>query len=128
AQSGLATTINVPPDTIAPGATFGSDTQFNLFAGAAADVGDVLHLGDSNAPVENTQLNVVGGSAWAVEAWRGNQVNVVTGSVNTANLLVSQGAMSGVSVNYWMLFSGGRLEMSGGFAGRIDTAGLTDGN
>ena len=128
AHGEFTTVVNVPPGTIPPGALFGANTQVNLHLGAAATLGDVLHLGGFNAPAENAELNVLGGSAWSIEAWTGSQLNVVAGSVGGANLLGGRGTMSGGAVNYWTLFSNSSLEMSGGIATHVDTAGSTEGD
>jgi hypothetical protein len=127
ARGDFSTIVNAPPDVISPGAIFGADTQINLLHGTTANLGEVLYLGGLNAPAENAQLNVLGGNAWAVEAWTGSQLNVVAGSVSAANLVGGSGTMSGGVVKTWGLFAESRLEMSGGFAARIATAGSIDG-
>lgn len=126
ALGGFTTVVNIPPDAMPPDGQFDADTQINLLAGAPANLGDVFRLGGPNAPVENAELNVLGGSAWSVEAWTGSQINVFTGSVGGANLLGARGTMSSGAVNSWSLFSNSRLEMSGGITAQINTAGLTD--
>jgi hypothetical protein len=112
---------------IVPDTVIGADTQINVYPGATAELGDVIHLGGFNAPAENVQLNVLGGQVWAVEAWTGSQIDVIAGSVRAANLLGGRGTMSGGDVRIWSLFAEGRLAMSGGVATRIDTAGTADG-
>jgi hypothetical protein len=87
ARGDFTTVVNAPPDIIPAGAIFTADTQVNLFPGATTNLGEVLYLGGFNAPADNTQLNVLGGSVWSIEAWTGSQLNVVAGSVNAANLL-----------------------------------------
>jgi hypothetical protein len=127
ARGDFTTVINSPPDVISRGSIFGANTQINLFHGTYANVGKVLFLGGPDAPAENAQLNVLGGSVWAVEAWTGSQLNVVAGSINTANLLGARGTMSGGVVKSWAMFAKSHLEMSGGVASLIATAGSVDG-
>jgi hypothetical protein len=124
ARGEFTTVHNVPPDIIPRDAIFGANTQINLLQGATADVGDVLYLGGFDAPADNSQLNVLGGYAWAVGAWTGSELHVVAGSVNAANLLGGRGTMSGGFVKVWSLFAESRLEMTGGVAASIFTAGL----
>lgn len=123
ARGAFTTVVNAPPDVIAPDTNFSVDTQINLHPGTVAIVGDVLSLGSFGAPAVNVELNVLGGSVWAVEAWDGSQFHVVDGSVKTGNLLGGVGTMSGGQIETWSLFAKGHLEMSGGIAGRIEVAG-----
>jgi hypothetical protein len=127
ARGEFTTVLNAPPDVIPRDAIFGADTQINLLLGATADVGEVLYLGGFEAPAENSQLNVLGGYAWAVQAWTGSELNVFAGSINAANLLGGRGTMSGGFVRTWSLFAEGRLEMTGGVAASVYTAGPIDG-
>jgi hypothetical protein len=123
ARGAFTTVVNVPPDPFSADSVFGADTQINLYSGATAHTGEVIQLGDFNAPAENVQMNVLGGFVWAVDAWTGSQLNVSSGSVNAANLLGGRGFMSGGYVLNWTLFAEGRLEMSGGVAAEIYTGG-----
>ncbi len=127
ARGDFTTIVNAPPDVISPDAVFGANTQVNLLPGATAKIGDVIHLGGNNAPAQDAELNILGGDVWAVEAWAGSELHVVAGSVHAANLLGGRGTMSGGGVNNWSLFAGSHLEMSGGVAARIETAGTVDG-
>jgi len=119
----FTTIINSPPDAIAPGSTYGVDTQINLHLGTIATPFDIISLGAFDEPAENVELNVVGGYAWSVQAWKGSQLNVSAGVVNGANLLGGRGVMSGGQAHTWNLFAKSRLEMSGGVVSQIFTGG-----
>jgi hypothetical protein len=122
----FTTIINAPPDVIPANVVFGPDTQINLLDGAITKAGELIFLGGFNSPAENTELNLLGGNAWAIQAWTGSQLNIAAGSLKTANLIQSNGTMSGGVVERWSLFSGSYLAMSDGVAARIETAGSHD--
>jgi hypothetical protein len=124
ALGAFSAVIDAPPDVIAPDSNFSVDTQINLHPGTVAVLGDVLSLGSDSVPALNVELNVLGGSQWAFQAWIGSQVHVNDGSVKTGNLAGGFGTMSGGQVERWSLYAKSHLEMSGGVAGRIDVAGV----
>jgi hypothetical protein len=127
ARGAFTTVINSPPAIIASGSVFSTDTQINLYPGAnAAALGKVIYLTGYDAPAQNVQLNFLGDNGWNFEAYTGSQLNVASGQVNTANLLGGYGTMSGGEVRTWHLSAKSRLEMSGGFALQIFTAGSID--
>ena len=127
AHGAFTTIINSPPAVIASGSVFSADTQINLYPGAnAAAQGNVIYLAGYDVPAENVELNVLGGNGWNFEAYARSQLNVASGQVNTANLLGGYGTMSGGEVRTWHLSAKSRLEMSGGFALQIYTAGSID--
>ena len=129
ASGDFTTIVNSPPDYIPLDAVFETDTQINIHPGRTARVGETLSLGDVDSPAENMELNLVGGSVWAVHAYAGSQVNVEAGSLSSAGSLLggARGSMSGGYARAWTLFANSYLEMSGGSAGRVMTAGIDTG-
>jgi hypothetical protein len=93
-----------------------------------SDVNGRVYFGSQSTPVINSQLNVQGGRASAVESWTGSEVNVSARSIRSVSLLGAQGKMSGGTVGRWDLFARSQLVVLNGCVVIIETAGLDTAN